>query len=56
MPLTCDLILTTDKPGFALDKELQTLFTDIVKTLKANKQLPETVELKPAEIVNNPFA
>ena len=54
--LTGDLVLTMDKPGLALAKELQGLLSEIVKTLEANKQLPETVELKPAKVVKNPFA
>ena len=54
--LTGDVVLTMDKPGLALARELQVLFSEVVKTLEANKQLPETVELKPAKIVKNPFA
>lgn len=54
--LTGDLVLTMDKPGLALAKELQVLLNEVVKTLEANKQLPETVELKPAKVVKNPFA
>ena len=54
--LTGDLVLTMDKPGLALAKELQSLLSEVVRTLEANKQLPETVELKPAKVVKNPFA
>ena len=54
--LTGDLVFTMDKPGLALAKELQALLNEVVKTLEANKQLPATVELKPAKVVKNPFA
>ena len=54
--LTGDLVLTMDKSGLTLAKELQALLSEVVKTLESNKQLPETVELKPAKVVKNPFA
>ena len=54
--LTGDLVLTMDKSGLTLAKELQALLSEVVKTLEANKQLAETVELKPAKVVKNPFA
>ena len=54
--LTGDVVLTMDKPGLALAKEFQALLSEVVKTLEANKQLPETVELKPAKVVKNTFA
>ena len=54
--LAGDLVLTMDKPGLALAKELQVLLSEVVKTIEANEQLPETVELKPAKVVKNPFA
>ena len=54
--LTGDLVLTMDKSGLTLAKELQVLLSEVVKTIKANEQLPETVELKPAKVVKNPFA
>lgn len=44
------------KVGLTLAKELQLLIGRIVKTLEADKQLPETVALKAAETVKNPFA
>lgn len=37
-------------------KELQSLIGRIVNALDAAKQLPETVELKAVETVQNPFA
>jgi hypothetical protein len=54
--LTGDVVLTKDKAGLALAMELQSLIGGIVKALEAEKQLPETVEIKPAQVVKNPFA
>lgn len=54
--MTGDVVLTKDKAGLALAKELQSLLGDIVKALEADKQLPVTVELKATETVKNPFA
>ncbi len=54
--LTGDIVLTKDQAGFALAKELQSLVGSIVKVLEADKQLPQTVELKPVTTVKNPFA
>ena len=53
--LTGDVVLTKDKTGLAQAKELQSLIGRVVKVLEAQKQLPETVELKAAETVKNPF-
>lgn len=54
--MTGDVVITKDKAGLALAKELQSLAGDIVKSLEADKQLPMTVELKATETVKNPFA
>jgi hypothetical protein len=54
--MTGDVVITKDKAGLALAKELQLLVGDIVKALEADKQLPVTVELKATETVKNPFA
>lgn len=54
--MTGDVVITKDKAGLALAKELQSLVGDIVKALAADKQLPVTVELKATETVKNPFA
>ena len=54
--MTGDVVITKDKAGLALAKELQSLVGDIVKALEADKQLPMTVELKATETVKNPFA
>jgi hypothetical protein len=54
--LTGDVVFTKDKAGLTLAKELQSLIGRIVNALDAQKQLPETVELKVTETVKNPFA
>ena len=54
--LTGDVVLTRDKAGLALAKELQLLIGCVVKALEAEKLLPETVELKVTEMVKNPFS
>ncbi len=54
--LTGDVVITKDKAGLTLAKELQSLIGRIVKALEAEKQLPATVELKVTETVKNPFA
>lgn len=54
--MTGDVVITKDKAGLALAKELQSLLGEIVKALEADKQLPVTVELKATETVKNPFA
>jgi len=54
--LTGDVVITKDKAGLALAKELQSLVGRLVKALEAEKQLPATVELKVTETVKNPFA
>ena len=46
MSLTGDLVLTKDQAGLAPAKELQSLIGRVVKALDAERQLPETVELK----------
>ncbi len=54
--LTRDVVITMDKAGLALAKELQLLIGHTVKALEAERQLPVTVELKVIETVKNPFA
>jgi len=54
--LTGDLVLTRDKAGLALAKDLLSLMRDVVKALEDDKQLPEVVQLKDARTVKNPFA
>lgn len=53
--LTGDVVLTRDKAGLALARELLVLMDQVVKTLEAEKKLPEVVDLKPAQVVKNPF-
>jgi hypothetical protein len=54
--LTGDVVLTKDKAGLMLAKELQALIGRVVNVLEAKKQLSETVELNVTETVKNPFA
>ena len=54
--LTGDLVLTRDKAGLALARELQTIVAGVVKSLEADKQLPDVVKAKEARTVKNPFA
>ena len=56
LPVTGDVVLTKDKAGLALAKELQALIESVVKTLEVEKQLSDVVELKPTKTVKNPFA
>lgn len=53
--LTGDVVLTRDQAGLALAKELQALVGQVVKALEAEEKLPDTVEIKPAQKVRNPF-
>lgn len=50
-----DVVLTKDKAGLALAKELQTLLGNIVQCLEADEKLPDAVELKPTTESENPF-
>jgi len=54
--LTGDIVLTKDKAGLALAKELQALVEEVTKALETDKVLPEVVEVKEARAVKNPFA
>ena len=54
--LTGDVVLTRDKAGLALAKDLLTLLRNVVKVLEDDKQLPDVVKLKEAKTVKNPFA
>ncbi len=53
--LTGDVVLTRDQAGLALARELQALIGQVVKALEAEEKLPETVQVKPARVVKNPF-
>ena len=50
------VVLTRDKAGLALAKELQALVDGVVKALEADKQLPDAVAVKEARSVRNRFA
>ena len=54
--ITGDVVLTRDKAGLALARELQTIVDGVVKALEADKQLPDAVAVKEARSVRNPFA
>jgi len=54
--LTGNIVLSRDKAGLALAKELQALVEGVVKALEADKALPEAVEVRQAQSVKNPFA
>ena len=53
---TGDLVLTKDKAGLALARELQSLMERVVRALEADKRLPQIVELKASVTVKNPFS
>ncbi len=53
--LTGDVVLTRDQVGLALATELHTLLGQVVKALQDEEKLPEVVDLKPAQVVKNPF-
>ena len=43
------------KAGLALARELLVLMDQVVKTLEAEKKLPDAVEIRAAKVVKNPF-
>jgi hypothetical protein len=50
-----DVVLTKDKAGLALAKELQALLGEIIQSLESDEKLPDVVELKPTTESDNPF-
>ena len=50
------VVLTGDKAGLALARELQALVGGVVTALEANKELPDVMEVEQARTVRNPFA
>lgn len=50
-----DVVLTKDKVGLALAKELQALLGNIIQCLEADEKLPDAVKLKPTTEEDNPF-
>ncbi|MGV8803785.1 MAG: hypothetical protein ACWA6Y_02325 [Polaromonas sp.] len=55
LTLTGDVVLTRDKAGLALARQLQALLGEAVGALEADGELPEKVLLKPVSQVKNPF-
>jgi len=53
---TGHVVLTRDKAGLALARELLAIVDGVVKALKADKQLLDAVAVKEARSVRNPFA
>lgn len=53
--LTGDVVLTKNEAGLAQAQELHSPLGRIVKVLQAQNPLPETVALKPAKVIKNPF-
>lgn len=53
---TGDLVITKDKAGLALARELQSIIGRVVEALVADKQLPQIVALKASDTVKNPFS
>ena len=51
-----DVVLTRDRKGLALAKELKAVIDAIVKSLEAEKALPDRVEAVKPRSVMNPFA
>ena len=54
--LTGDVVLTRDKAGLTLARELQAIVAGVVKALEADTELPDAVKVKEARTVKNPFA
>ena len=50
-----DVVLTKDKVGLALAKELQALLGNIIQCLESDDKLPDAVVLKPTTEEENPF-
>jgi hypothetical protein len=50
-----DVVLTKDKAGLALAKELQALLGEIIQCLESDEKLPDAVQLKPTPEEDNPF-
>lgn len=54
--LTGDVVLTRDRAGLALAKDLRALLDRVIQTLESDKALPEAIEVLAAKTVKNPFA
>ena len=49
------LVITRDQVGLQRALEIQTLINATVQSLQAEKNLPQAVEIKPSETIDNPF-
>lgn len=54
--LTGDLVLSRDRAGLELARELHALLGRAITTLESDPGLPERIEILPARVVPNPFA
>ena len=54
--LTGNLVLSRDRAGLALARELHVLLGRAIATLESDPALPERIEVLPARVVPNPFA
>ena len=54
--LTGDVVLTKDRQGLQLARQLQAVLDSVVRTLEAENSLPEKVEVESARTVRNPFS
>jgi hypothetical protein len=49
------LVITRDQVGLQRALEIQTLINATVQSLQTEKNLPQAVEIKPSEKIDNPF-
>lgn len=56
LTLTGDLVLSRDRVGLELARELHALLGQVLQTLESDPELPERIEILPARSVPNPFA
>ncbi len=56
LTLTGDLVLSRDRAGLALARELHALLGHAIATMESDPGLPERIEILPARSVPNPFA
>ena len=56
LTLTGDLVLSRDRGGLALARELHALLGRAIATMEADPGLPERIELLAARTAPNPFA
>ncbi|MDD2729537.1 hypothetical protein [Malikia sp.] len=56
LTLTGDLVLSRDRVGLALARELHALLGRAIATMESDPGLPERIEVLPARSVSNPFS